>query len=107
MEAGEFENILRRVVREELAALLQLGPVTARPEVAERRELPARPEGAHPFDMTDAELTFAERLLPEAERQILRLRVMAFRLERKGNRTSAQRMRRRADNMEAQLRKVV
>lgn len=95
MDAREVEQILRRVVREELSALLQLGPVTVRPEAVEPPG-----EREHPFLLSDAELEQAERLLAEDERPILRMRVMAARLEKRGQRGPASRMRKKADNME-------
>lgn len=104
MEAREIEQMLRRVVREELAALRKAAQTPPVP----RRELPRfdPPEdGRHPFDLSDRELGQAETLIPEEERPILRQRVMALRLERKGNRASAKRMRRKADQMEARLKR--
>lgn len=98
---GDLENILRRVVREELAALLQLGPVTVRPAVELPAQVPTNPE--HPFLLSERELAMAERLLPEEEGAVLRIRVMAARLEQRGNHSSAERMRRKADRMESQL----
>lgn len=100
MDAVDFERMLRRVVREELSALLQNGAAGEPPRPPE----PVRSGSVHPYDLTDRELEQAERLLPEPERPILRMRVMAYRLERKGNHASASRMRAKADKLEKQSR---
>lgn len=99
----QMERMLRRVVREELASLgLQPGSeLLPKPAAV----LPAQEfDRVHPYDLSDRELEQAERLLPEAERPILRQRVMAFRLEQKGNHAAASRMRRKADKLEQALR---
>jgi hypothetical protein len=55
------------------------------------------------FDLSDAELRQAERLLPEREGLVLRNRVMAFRLYKAGNYASAARLRAKADKIEAEI----
>lgn len=60
----------------------------------------------NPFLMNDAELKYAEQLLPVEDRPILRIRVMAARLAAKGHWASAEKMRRRADTMEHKLRRA-
>ncbi len=101
MELTEVEILMRRVVREELSALLDGRPL---PEVPQRRPAPDPQGREHPFLLTDAEVAQAEALLPEAERPILRRRVYAARLEQQGNNASAMRMRRQADSLEKRLR---
>ena len=88
-------DILRQIIREELRHYLSAVPVAAaEPVVVERRS-------ADPYDMDDAELEAAERILPPGNpREALRLRVMAFRLKKRGNTTSAARMRSRAERLE-------
>jgi hypothetical protein len=93
LELDKIEQLFRRVVREELAALHGAGPEVRRVDAV--RE--------HPYDLSDLELEQAESLLPEAERPVLRQRVMAYRLEQLGNRAGAQRMRKRADALAKRL----
>jgi len=96
------EELLRKVVREELQALL--GPKTQEPARIVASLDPAALE--HPFLLSEGELRFAEKLLPEAERPILRARVYAARAEKMGHARYAARLRRKADLMEQQLRSV-
>ncbi|MEZ4601436.1 MAG: hypothetical protein R2940_16735 [Syntrophotaleaceae bacterium] len=103
--ADEVEAIVRRVVREEMALLLEA--LKEKPAVFVQPEVykPPPAEGwPGSFLISDRELAMAERLLPEAERKILYMRVMAARLAAAGNHASANRMRKRADNLERQLR---
>ncbi len=58
---------------------------------------------AGPFALSDRELRQAERLLPVEKGRILRLRVMAFRMESKGQREEARWQRSKADRLERQL----
>ena len=103
MTSADLENILRKVVREELEALLKRERVEAAGPVDVPVHVPSNTE--NPLLMNDAELKYAEGLLAEDERPILRMRVMAARLDAKGQRGSASKMRRRADAMEKRLRK--
>lgn len=95
-------DILRQIIREEICSCLGV-VVTApasEPEVVERRS-------ADPYDMDDTELEAAERMLPPGNlREALRLRVMAFRLKKKGNVKSAANMRSRAERLERQHREA-
>lgn len=105
MDVASVEQLLRKVVREELGALLAGGSFEMPlPKVVPcpRPVEPVR-EGVSPFDLTDGALAQAESLLPEEERPILRMRVMAFRLAAGGNKKSAASMRKRADNIERKL----
>jgi hypothetical protein len=102
MDSREFEKILRKVVREELAAILS-GAGAEVPPPQEVRRADAAAVREHPFDLSDRELEQAEYLLPEAERPVLRQRVMAYRLEKQGNRSGAQRMRKRAEALAKRL----
>ena len=103
MTGADLENILRKVVREELAALLKRERVDVHEPVDVPVHIPFNT--GNPLLMNDAELRYAEGLLAEDERPILRMRVMAARLDAKGQRESASKMRRRADAMEKRLRK--
>ncbi len=101
MEVSELEVMLRRVVREELESLLAAGNVDSSPVT----HFPAPDINQfHPFDLSDAELCAAERLLPEDEQPILRHRVMAVRADKLGHSSLAKRMRKKADRLEQQLR---
>lgn len=100
MDAHAIEEMLRRVVREELAALGLGGGVPAAPAPTRTVDLSSF---AGTYDLTDGELRQAEKLLPEEEGKILRQRVYAARLEAAGNAASARRMRAKADRMEKQL----
>lgn len=102
VNAHDFEGMLRRVVREELAAVLAGGVVVPEP-VAQVGPVVADERRENPFLLSDAELRTAEALLAEEERPILRKRVMAARLEQLGQVAAAKRMRRRADLMEQRL----
>lgn len=99
MDAREIEQMLRRVVREELAALLGR---EIPPAPVARVEIPRGP-AENPFLLSEPELKQAERLLSEEEGKILRQRVYAARLEAAGNAASAKRMRTKADRMEKEL----
>lgn len=92
--AEEFESVLKRVLAT---------PDASAPMVANERPTARPADTGNPFLMNDAELRYAERLLPADERPILRLRVMAARLESKGNRSAAQTQRKKADRMEQNL----
>ena len=100
---ANLENVLRKVVREELAALLKRERVEVPGPVDVPAHIPSNT--GNPLLMNDAELKYAEGLLAEDERPILRMRVMAARLDAKGQREAASKMRRRADAMEKRLRK--
>lgn len=108
MNPGDLETLLRKVVREELAALLSAG------EAAAVCPSPARPvmlpfSGDHPFLLSDDELRFAEAGLPLEEQPILRKRVMAARLDKLGtkeHRQQAERLRRQASRAEAALQRA-
>lgn len=102
MDTSVLEHLLRKVVREELQALL--GNKPPEPAAVAASLDPASLE--HPYLLSERELMFAESLLPEAERPILRTRVYAARAEKMGNKKSAARLRRRADLIEQQLRRV-
>ena len=102
--AQEVEAIVRRVVREELVLLFEaLNDKPEAPQKTAECVPPLAEDWPGPFLLNDRELAQVEQLLPEAERPILRQRVMAARLAAKGNHASANRMRRRADNFERQL----
>jgi len=102
MDVRELERVVRKVLREELSEWLAgQGAPTAAPAACEP------PERVHPFALSDRELEQAESLLPPAERPILRTRVMAFRLEQKGQHVSASKLRRRADSLERRLRQAI
>lgn len=92
MQGEGFDQLLREMIRDEV-----------RQAMAAQTLLVREDRQGNPFDLNDAELSMAERLLPEKEQPILRKRVMAFRLEKNGSHKSASRMRARADNMERQL----
>ena len=101
--AEQFERLLRRVVREELGALLGTsGPPPSLPMMdgwALARE--ANPN--HPFLLSERELNQAESLLAAEERPILRHRVYAARFEKAGNRKAAERERSKANRLENAL----
>ena len=87
-----MENLLRRVVREELGHMLAGKGLNLETSNAPR----------HPFDLSDAELVSAESLLDETAGQVLRHRVMAWRLEKQGAFPQAFSHRRKADSLEKQ-----
>lgn len=96
----EFKELIRETLAEFLSPAGQPLPLPS--FVADY--LRVEPvDTCNPFLMNDTELRFAERLLPEDERPILRMRVMAARLESRGQRNEAGKMQRRADNKERQL----
>ncbi len=102
--AKEVEEIVRRVVREELAVFIEALKDKGESHIqAVESVLPSAEDWPGAFLLNDRELSQAERLLQEEERPILRQRVMAARLAAKGNHVSANRMRRRADNLERRL----
>lgn len=100
MDALEFESILRKVVREELAALVAAGLPS--PPVS----LPVEPVAElladlnHPYSLSDRELTALERRMTPAEMKILRTRCYAWRLRQQGNHKGAAAMRSKADQLE-------
>jgi hypothetical protein len=100
-----IEQLLRKVVREELAALGYGTVDSANLQPVERLPVTVAGPGG-PFLLSERELMQAESLLSEAEGKILRQRVYAARAEQQGNRKFAARLRRKADLMEMQLRKV-
>lgn len=99
------EQLLRRVVREELSALLGglLGQAVAPRVEPAPVALPVSADPEHPFLLSDAELCQAERIMSLEEGRILRQRVMAARMAKKGHHAAADKMRRKADRMERQL----
>lgn len=102
MDVLELETILRRVVREELAATLTAGPVVS-PVPAPAVELPTG--GVHPFDLTDKEISYAVKIrgLSREEEKIFRMRVTAWRIGQAGHHAEAKRMKARADGLEKRL----
>lgn len=102
MDVELFERLLRKVVREELETILGKRPPEPE-QIAVALDPAALP---HPFLLSERELRFAEELLPEGERMILRTRVYAARAEKMGNKKYAARLRRKAELLEQQLRSV-
>lgn len=102
MDALEFESILRKVVREELAALVAAGlpapPVLPVEPVAELLE-----DLNHPYSLSDRELTALERRMTPVEMEILRKRCYAWRATQGGYRKSAATLRGQADRLEEKL----
>ena len=94
--AEEFESVLKRVFSMPDISLVASDPP---PVVVVGRDT------GNPYLMSDDELRFAERLLPADERPILRLRVMAARLDARGQRAQGDRQRKKADRMEQNLSK--
>lgn len=90
MSVEGLDGLVRRMVQDEVRSIL-----------AERDQLTDIVRKS-PFDMSDTELSMAERLLPEKDRPILRMRVMAYRMDVKGYHREATRDRRKADNLERQ-----
>jgi len=106
MNAVEIENIIRKVLREELQLLRDGERVElAGPPVVDI-PVPRPSDSGNPFLMSDGELRYAERQLSPDERPILRMRVMAARLESQGQHHSAAQMRTRADGMEKRIKKA-
>jgi hypothetical protein len=105
MDARFLEELLRKVVREELAALGYGTVAQANLPPVERLSVAVVGIGG-PFLLSERELMQAESLLSEEEGKILRQRVYAARAEQQGNRKFAARLRRKADLMEQGLRKA-
>jgi hypothetical protein len=98
-----IEAIVRRVVREELAPVLAALRIEQGHPVSVPAVVPAFGGGESPFLLSERELMQAERLLPETEGAVLRLRVYAARAEAAGSHRAARLHRRRADLMEQSL----
>lgn len=106
MNAVEIENIVRKVLREELLRLRDGERVElAGPPVIDI-PVPRPSDTGNPFLMSDGELRYAERQLPPEDRPILRMRVMSARLESQGQHQSAAQMRTRADRIEKRIKQA-
>jgi hypothetical protein len=102
------EQDIRRIVAEEFEIVLTRvlsRPEISAPMVADMRPAVVPADNGNPFLMNDAELRYAERLVTADERPILRMRVMAARLDAKGQRSAGDRQRSKADRMEQNLQK--
>jgi hypothetical protein len=104
MDAREFEIILRKVVREELAALVTAAaaPLPAPDPPAPRLE-EVLATFAHPYSLSERELVQVERLMPPEEAKIFRTRCYAYRAAQQGNPKAAAMMRAKADKLEKNL----
>jgi len=93
LDQKTIDAIARRVV-EMLAPLILQQQQNQVQSHVRTYEPPA--DRINPYDMTEPELLAAERLLPKEEGEVLRLRVFAFRMARRGNHQQAEKLRRKA-----------
>lgn len=108
MVSSELEAMLRKVVREELKALLAAGLTTAEAVPAVPVVLTQTLEEyvasfAHPYSLSERELRQAESLMSPEEAAIYRKRCYAWRASQGGNEKGARLMRSQADKLEQAL----
>jgi hypothetical protein len=103
MNPQEEQHLRRMIVEEIENTLKRMLSIIVAPEQATTPPTVICADTGNPLLMNDAELRYAEKLVPADERPILRLRVMAARLDARGQKKAGDQQRSRAASMERNL----